>query len=218
MNEFIDTITRTSIFAGLAREDLARVAGKLDEVRVAAGTVIIRQADPGDALYVVQTGAVETLHRDAAGDVERIAILGPRECFGEIAIFTGTPRSASVVALVDTSLLRMSKQACEQLVVQCPPFSLHICRLLSERLIERGRELASNRVGRDAVLHDRDKTHSRRLVTFVVDAGDADTIGDEPVWHDGKVVGWVTSGDKEPRRTCRPVWRKICIRRCTFCR
>jgi len=49
-------------------------------------------------------------------------------------------------------------------------------------------------VGRDAVLHDRDKTHSRRLVTFVVDAGDADTIGDEPVWHDGKVVGWVTSG------------------------
>jgi len=113
VNEFIDTITRTSIFAGLAREDLARVAGKLDEVRVAAGTVIIRQADPGDALYVVQTGAVEILHRDAAGDVERIAILGPRECFGEIAIFTGTPRSASVVALVDTSLLRMSKQACE---------------------------------------------------------------------------------------------------------
>ena len=53
MDEFIDTITRTSIFAGLAREDLARVAGKLDEIRVAAGTVIIRQADPGDALYVV---------------------------------------------------------------------------------------------------------------------------------------------------------------------
>jgi len=154
VDEFIDTITRTSIFAGLAREDLARVAGKLDEVRVAAGTVIIRQADPGDALYVVQTGAVEILHRDAAGGVERIAILGPRECFGEIAIFTGTPRSASVVALVDTSLLRMSKQACEQLVVQCPPFSLHICRLLSERLIERGRELASSSVGRDAVLDD----------------------------------------------------------------
>ena len=154
MDEFIETITRTSIFAGLAREDLARVAGKLDEVRVAAGTVIFRQADPGDALYVVQTGAVEILHRDAAGDVERIAILGPRECFGEIAIFTGTPRSASVVALVDTSLLRLSKGACEQLVVQCPPFSLHICRLLSARLIERGRELASSRVGRDAVLDD----------------------------------------------------------------
>ncbi len=154
MDEFIDTITRTSIFAGLSREDLARVAGKLDEVRVAAGATIIQQAEAGDALYVVQTGAVEILHRDPAGDVERIAILGPRECFGEIAIFTGTPRSASVVALVETSLLRMSKQACEQLVGQCPPFSLHMCRMLSGRVVERGRELVSSRIGRDAVLDD----------------------------------------------------------------
>ena len=49
-------------------------------------------------------------------------------------------------------------------------------------------------IGRDAVLRDRAKGPTRRLVTFVVDAGDADAIGDEPVWHDGKVVGWITSG------------------------
>jgi dimethylglycine dehydrogenase len=49
-------------------------------------------------------------------------------------------------------------------------------------------------VGRDAVLRDRASGPARRLVTFVVDAGDADAIGDEPVWHDGKVVGWITSG------------------------
>ena len=40
----------------------------------------------------------------------------------------------------------------------------------------------------------RDAGPARRLVTLVVDAADADAIGDEPVWHDGKVVGWVTSG------------------------
>ncbi len=48
--------------------------------------------------------------------------------------------------------------------------------------------------GRDAVLRDRASGPARRLVTFVVDAGDADAIGDEPVWHDGEVVGWITSG------------------------
>lgn len=154
MDDFIETITRTSIFSGLSREDLARVAGKLDEIRVAAGTVIIRQAEPGDALYVVQTGAVDVLQEDEAGHVERIAMLGPRECFGEIALFTGAPRSASVVALVETSLLRMSKDACEQLVAQCPPFSLHVCRLLGQRLVERGRELATSLIGRDVVLDD----------------------------------------------------------------
>src|SRR5262245_40771537 len=154
VDDFIDTITRTSIFSGLSREDLARVAGKLDEVRVAAGTVIIRQAEPGDALYVVQTGGVEVLREEASAHVRRIAMLGPRECFGEIALFTEAPRSASVVALVETSLLRMSKDSCEQLVAQCPPFSLHVCRLLGQRLVERGRELVSSRIGRDAVLDD----------------------------------------------------------------
>ncbi|MCC6471326.1 MAG: glycine cleavage system protein T, partial [Alphaproteobacteria bacterium] len=41
---------------------------------------------------------------------------------------------------------------------------------------------------------ERDQGPKRRLVTLTVDAKDADVIGDEPVWHDGKVVGWITSG------------------------
>jgi dimethylglycine dehydrogenase len=49
-------------------------------------------------------------------------------------------------------------------------------------------------VGRDAALRDRAQGPARRLVTLVVDAGEADAIGDEPVWHDGAVVGWITSG------------------------
>ena len=49
-------------------------------------------------------------------------------------------------------------------------------------------------IGREAVLRDRGQGPVRRLVTFVVDATDADAIGDEPVWHAGTVVGWVTSG------------------------
>ncbi|HVP86781.1 MAG TPA: FAD-dependent oxidoreductase [Casimicrobiaceae bacterium] len=49
-------------------------------------------------------------------------------------------------------------------------------------------------IGRAAVLCDREQPPKRCLVTLVVDARDADALGDEPVWHDGKVVGWVTSG------------------------
>jgi len=49
-------------------------------------------------------------------------------------------------------------------------------------------------VGRDAFQRDKESGGVRRLVTFVVDAKEADAIGDEPVWHDGKVVGWITSG------------------------
>src|SRR6185436_17238075 len=49
-------------------------------------------------------------------------------------------------------------------------------------------------IGVAAARKARDGGAARRLVTFVVDAADADAMGDEPVWHDGKVVGWITSG------------------------
>ena len=49
-------------------------------------------------------------------------------------------------------------------------------------------------IGRDAARLDIDRGPSRKLVTMVVDVEDADVVGDEPIWCDGKVVGWVTSG------------------------
>jgi dimethylglycine dehydrogenase len=49
-------------------------------------------------------------------------------------------------------------------------------------------------VGRAAAIEEKESGGKLRLATFTVDAGDADAIGDEPIWHDGRVVGWVTSG------------------------
>lgn len=49
-------------------------------------------------------------------------------------------------------------------------------------------------VGREAAAAEQAHGGERRLITLEVDARDADTIGDEPIWHDGRVVGWVTSG------------------------
>ena len=49
-------------------------------------------------------------------------------------------------------------------------------------------------IGRDAAVVERNQGGKLRRVTMVVEAGDADVLGDEPIWHDGAVVGWVTSG------------------------
>jgi dimethylglycine dehydrogenase len=49
-------------------------------------------------------------------------------------------------------------------------------------------------IGRDAALLEKENGGTRRRVSFIVEATDADVLGDEPIWHDGKVVGWVTSG------------------------
>ena len=49
-------------------------------------------------------------------------------------------------------------------------------------------------IGREAALAEKASGGKLRRVSFAVDALDADVLGDEPVWHDGKVVGWITSG------------------------
>jgi dimethylglycine dehydrogenase len=49
-------------------------------------------------------------------------------------------------------------------------------------------------IGCDAALKEKESGGALRLISFAVDALDADCLGDEPIWHDGKVVGWVTSG------------------------
>jgi dimethylglycine dehydrogenase len=60
--------------------------------------------------------------------------------------------------------------------------------------LERFVDLSKNDfIGREQAAKEKDAPNLKR-VTFVVDADDADVIGDEPIWHDGEVVGWVTSG------------------------
>ena len=49
-------------------------------------------------------------------------------------------------------------------------------------------------IGREAAAEEKSAGGALRLVSFIVDATDSDCIGDEPIWHNGKVVGWVTSG------------------------
>jgi dimethylglycine dehydrogenase len=49
-------------------------------------------------------------------------------------------------------------------------------------------------IGRAAAAEEKERGGALRLLAFKVSAGDADAIGDEPIWHDGTVVGWVTSG------------------------
>ena len=49
-------------------------------------------------------------------------------------------------------------------------------------------------IGRDAAVNEREEGSERQLALLDIDVADADVINDEPVWHGGKVVGWVTSG------------------------
>jgi dimethylglycine dehydrogenase len=64
-----------------------------------------------------------------------------------------------------------------------------------EAALDRFVDLGKNDfIGREAAMREKEEGGALRRVSMIVDADDADVLGDEPIWHDGKVVGWVTSG------------------------
>jgi HEAT repeat protein len=109
--------------------DLAGVAALADVRHAEAGEVVFEQGDEGDAFYVVVQGAIE-ISRGGT----HLALLGPREGFGEMAILDRETRSATATAAEDTTLLRLDRDSFDRVVEQNPVVARGIYRVLTERL------------------------------------------------------------------------------------
>jgi CRP-like cAMP-binding protein len=85
-------------------------------VTVRAGDSIVRQGAPADRFYLVQGGRFRVTQRQAAGRDEELRTLGPDDVFGELGLLNGAPRSATVTATTDGSLLALDGPAFLELV------------------------------------------------------------------------------------------------------
>lgn len=84
-------------------EDFIRGTAQLPQRLVPAGETIVREGEEGDAAYIVLDGHCQAT-RMAAGRQEVLRLIGPGEMFGETAVLTGAPRSATVTALLETTV------------------------------------------------------------------------------------------------------------------
>ena len=117
------------LFSQIPGEDLAQVALIATEEAREQGEEIFAEGEAGDALYLVLDGKVR-VHR---GD-RQIAELGERECFGEMAILDASPRSATVTAVKDTNLIKISREDFQEIMAEKPEIALGIIKVLSHRL------------------------------------------------------------------------------------
>ncbi len=125
----------TPLFAGLPSAALEQLIERLSLVELQAGEVLFRQGDPGDALFVVAEGSV-VVHSEGPPRHE-LTRFGPGSFFGEVALVTEEPRSATVTAGVDTQLLAVDRDAVRMLVADFPDVLPVILRFLRERLVDR---------------------------------------------------------------------------------
>ncbi len=112
-------LRNTPLFAGLGSAELVAVAGQLTLQRFAAGTEVVRQDEPGDALYIVSKGRFDVVVGD--GEAERhVNTLGDGDYFGEMAVLTGEPRTATVRAATASELYRLDREAFAALLAREP--------------------------------------------------------------------------------------------------
>jgi CRP-like cAMP-binding protein len=105
---------RAPLFAGLPRRLLARLAAQFFEKAYGPGEVVFHQGDPGKGLFVVRDGAVAIVQGPHPGEVLRV--LGPGDCFGELALIDDSPRSASAGITEPARLLILYKTDFDALV------------------------------------------------------------------------------------------------------
>ena len=121
------------LFRGLGEAALAAIAAELEGVELPGGTVLFREGDPAESLYVVTAGSLEVLLKTAEGD-RPVAQIGVGETVGEMGLIAGTPRSATVAALRDSELVRLDRPAYDKLIAAHPGAMLQLVQLLVGRL------------------------------------------------------------------------------------
>jgi CRP/FNR family cyclic AMP-dependent transcriptional regulator len=135
-----DQLAKVPFFDGLTREALALVAQVTTEETHALGTRIFQYGDPGDKLFIILEGKVRISREIAGMGEEALAVLGPGQLFGEMALLDEAPRSADARAHERCRLLVMTKDAFEDLLFMHKDLAYEVLwacvRILSSRLRE----------------------------------------------------------------------------------
>jgi ATP/ADP translocase len=127
--EIVLHLRSLDLFSTLTTRQLSELANVVVEERYQAGETIVREGDFGDCMYIVDYGEVDVL-----ADGQLLAHMGPREYFGEVSLFDGETRSATVTATSRVRLLRLERQALFQVIDDVPGIAIAICQTLSRRV------------------------------------------------------------------------------------
>jgi hypothetical protein len=133
----------TSLFKSLSVAEAAVLGTFLERCTAAAGDAIVRQGETGEDLYLVEAGQAEVQVHVHTGERTVVAMLGPGDCFGEIALVTGGERIADVVALTPMSLLRLSHDAYARYLAHMLEVQVELARTAATRAQENLRAVRS---------------------------------------------------------------------------
>ncbi|MET0605544.1 MAG: patatin-like phospholipase family protein [Beijerinckiaceae bacterium] len=130
----IAALANARFFEGVPADVLASLAASAEFLDVEATKTVFHEGEDSSDLYILRSGALAVLRRLPNGQMVRVGEVFSGETVGEMAMLTGEPRTATAIALRDSELVRLTRDAVGALVARDPQVALAIARVLARRL------------------------------------------------------------------------------------
>jgi uncharacterized membrane protein len=148
-----------ALFQFLDEHERADLAGQLEVVRFKAGEQLFQIGEPGEALYVIRTGAVEAFFKNDTGERITLEAVMPGGFVGELSLLDSGPRSASAVATEDTEALRLNRANLEKFLSLRPQAAMDLLAAMGKRM-----RFTAERLRHTATRNANEESADRRTV------------------------------------------------------
>jgi len=170
-----DLINKVEFFSLLGTRERSTLTSMFKVLPLHAGQVLFRFGDPGDTFYVVKTGLVELSTHDHGGSKIVLAKCGPESFFGELSLFDGGARTATAMALEDSTLLVLSREKLISFLEKNPSAAINMITVMGQRIRNTG-NLLRQRVTRNV----NDESQDRRTLSEKLADSIASVCGSMP--------------------------------------
>ena len=158
----IEHLRHSDLFSALGDRELQQIAEKLKARLYPVGAIVVREGARTDEVFIIKRGRVDIKKREQTLGIDlTIATLRDGASFGEMALLTGRPRTATVVAAEETEVYVLEKEDFEEVLEKHPALAAGLTRILAERLEE-----ANQRRGLDVVSLSRLDIDTRVLTSI----------------------------------------------------
>jgi CRP/FNR family cyclic AMP-dependent transcriptional regulator len=134
LSEEAQSLARVPLFKRLEPHELEHLAEEVDQVNYKAGETIFNEHDRGDALYILEEGAVRIWVYDEDVKDVTLAQLKPGDFFGELAVLDRGERSSSATAMTDIHLHRLSSDDFQKFLMEHPDASIDVICEIAQRM------------------------------------------------------------------------------------
>jgi NTE family protein len=130
------------LFRGIPPESITAIVQLFERHHFPPDTIVVREGDPGDALFIVESGLVEVFLQSATGETTVLTRLGPGEAFGEMSVLTGERRSAGIRTIAPTAVRVVPRDRFLQAAAETPLLLFNLSRVLVGRLSRANQQAA----------------------------------------------------------------------------